>query len=396
MAGEGRILYPRLNPSERTLLGPDLSNASPRARQGLIATLQGATDPEFLRVLTLARELLRDLWRTTNEATFLFSGSEETGMEAVLVNLVEPGDPVVVCSAGFFGERLAEAARQAGAEVHTVEAPWGRAIDPAAVEAALGATGAGLVLTAHGELSTGVLHPLGRIAEVARGCGALVAADLCATTAVIDVPVDEWGLDAVWSGSQKGLSGFPGLTLLSFSPRAVERIESRRKPVRSWLLDVAALRSYREPDRRHQTIAAPVLFALTEVLQLAYEQGMTYREERHWNRHEAVRRAVETLGLAVRGDPEHTLPCVVVVEVPAGVDPERLRDDLRAPYRIEIGPGLGPWAESTCRIGILSHSAQPGFFVQLVALMEILLEQQGHAIPEPGRAVRTLIETLDP
>ena len=232
-----------------------------------------------------------------------------------------------------------------------------------------------------------MLHPLGEIASVAHERGALVAADLCATTAVIVVPLDEWGLDAVWSGSQKGLSGFPGLTLLSFSERAVARIEGRQAPVSSWLLSLEALRSFEQPERRHQTVSAPVLFALTEVLELAYEQGMEYREARHWNRNEAVRRSLESLGLRLLGDPASVLPSVLVVEVPQGIDPETIRADLRAPFRIEIAPGLGRWAESTWRIGILSHSAQPGFFVQLVALMEILLERHGHPIPETGRAL---------
>ena len=396
MTDADRIEYGRLNPAERTLLGPDLSNASPRARQGLIAWLQGATDPEFLGVLALARDLLRDLWRTANEDTFLFPGSEEAGLEAAVVNLVEPGDAVVVCTAGWSGDRLAEAAGRAGATVHLVEAPWGEVVDPAAVSEALERSGSRLVFCAHGELATGVLHPLAEIAAAARERGALVAADLCATTAVIDVPVDAWGLDAVWSGSQKGLSAFPGLALLSFSPASVERVAARRTAVASWLLDLDGLRSYATPERRHQTVPAPILFALTEMLELAYEQSMDYRESRHRNRREAVARALEALGLRVLGDNAHALPSVLVVEVPNGIEGDDVRAELLRPYRIEIGGGLGPWAQTTWRIGILSHSAQPSFFVQLVALLEVLLQQRGYRVPEPGGAVRTLIETLDP
>lgn len=244
-------------------------------------------------------------------------------------------------------------------------------------------------------LSTGVLHPLADIAAVAHEARALVAADLCATTAVLTVPVDDWGLDAVWSGSQKGLSGFPGLALLSFSDRAVAKIERRSVPVRSWMLDLQGLRGFESAEQRHQTMPAPTLFALTEMLELAYEQGMTYREGRHWNRHLAVSRALETLGLHVLSDPQHVLPSVLVVEVPAGVNGDQLREELRTPFRIDIGSGVGAWAQITWRIGILSHSAQPAFFVQLVALMEVLLERQGHRITEPGQAVRVLISTLD-
>lgn len=389
------VVYRRLNPPERTLLGPDLSNASPRARQGLIACLQGATDPSFLAVLEEARALLRHLWRTENPDTFIFPGSEEAGMEAALVNLLEPGDVALVGVAGFSGERLAEAAGRTGAQVVRLEVPWGEPIAPQMVDAALADHKARLVALVHGEASTGVLQPLSGIAELAHKHGALCIADVCSTTAILDVTVDKWGLDACWTGSQKGLSAYPGLALVTFSPRATAWFDKRQTPVRSWYLELGGLRSFSSDVRRHQTLPGPLVYALTEMLQLAYEQGMEYREERQRNRRDALVAALETLGLEILAAPEVRLPSVTVVRVPAGVDGERVRTGLLSPYRMDIGSGLGSLRGKVWRIGVQSHSAQPGFFVQLISVLEYLLAQEGYAVPQPGAAVRKLIEMME-
>jgi alanine-glyoxylate transaminase/serine-glyoxylate transaminase/serine-pyruvate transaminase len=390
------VSFKRLNPAERTLFGPDLSNASPRARQGLIAMLQGAADPDFAAVFTEARSLLRSLWRTSNDDTFIVPGTEEAGLEAVLVNLVEPGDVVLACVAGSGGERIAAAAGRLGARVVQLETEWGRVVEPAELRAALEAHRPRLVAVVHGEGSTGVLQPLPELAALAHDHDALFAADVALTTAVVEVLVDEWELDACWAGSQKGLSAYPGLALVTFGDRAVDRIERRRTPVAGWYLELEGLRSLATEERRHQTLPAPLVFALTEVLQLAHEQSMEYREGRHRNRSEALAAALETLGLEILADPEHRLPSVTVVRVPEGVDAERVRGRLLAPFRIDIGGGLGPLSGRVWRIGILSHSAQPSFLVQFVSLLEILLEQEGYPIPQPGRAARVAVETLEP
>jgi len=183
---------------------------------------------------------------------------------------------------------------------------------------------------------------------------------------------------------------------VTFGPDAVERVSGRASPVSSWYFELEGLRSFAADDRRHQTLPAPLVFALTEVLQLADEQSMDYREGRHRNRRDALVGALETLGLEVVGDPAHRLPSVTVVRVPEGVEGRRVRQRLLAPFRIDIGGGLGQWSDSVWRIGILSHSAQPSFLVQFVSLLEILLEEEGYEIPAPGQAVRTLVAALDP
>jgi alanine-glyoxylate transaminase/serine-glyoxylate transaminase/serine-pyruvate transaminase len=390
------IKYKRLNPPERTLFGPDLSNSSPRARQGLIAILEGATDPDYLNVVEEARGLLRSLWRTANKDTFLLPGVEEAGMEAVLVNLLEPGETAVVATAGWNGDRLAAAASRMGAKVVKVEGEWGRPVSREAIEAAVSKHRPRVLLVVHGEASTGILQPLQGLGDIAHSNGALLAVDACSTTALVDLKVDDWGIDACWSGSQKGLSAFPGLALVTFSPRAAQRFEQRKQPVSSYYFDLAGLREFASDDRHHQTSPAPIVYALTEVLQLAYEQQMEYREGRHRNRRDALVAALETLGLKVLGDPEHRLPAVTVVEVPAGVDGSRVREKLLRPYRIDIGGGVGRWRDKVWRIGIMSHSAQPSFLIQFIAVLEALLAEEGYAIPRPGAAVRAAVAKLEP
>jgi alanine-glyoxylate transaminase / serine-glyoxylate transaminase / serine-pyruvate transaminase len=390
------IKYKRLNPPERTLFGPDLSNSSPRARQGLIGILEGATDPDYLKVIEEARGLLRSLWRTANEDTFLVPGTEEAGMEAVLVNMLEPGDTAVVATAGWNGDRLAEATMRVGAKVVKVEAEWGRAVPSEAIAAATSKHRPRLLLVVHGEASTGIQQPLEGLGDIAHASGALLAVDACSTTALVDLRVDDWGIDACWSGSQKGLSAYPGLALVTFSPRAAERFEQRKQPVASYYFDLAGLRAFATDDRHHQTSPSPLVYALTEVLQLAYEQQMEYREGRHRNRRDALVAALETMGLKVLGEPEHRLPAVTVVEVPAGVDGHRVRDRLLKPFRIDIGGGVGRWRDRVWRIGIMSHSAQPSFLVQFVALLETILAEEGYPIPRPGAAVRAAVAKLEP
>jgi len=384
--------FRRLNPVERTILTPELSNASPRARQGLIGMLQGAGDPVFAAVVEEARALLRELWRTANPATLILPGSEEAGLEAVVLNLVEPGDPVLVVVTGDAGRRIAAAAERAGARVRLVEAPWGEAVGPGAFRDALQRERPRLAAVAHGDPSTGVLQPLPELAALAHEHGALLAADLCSTTAVVDVRLDDWGLDACWAGSQKGLSAYPGLVLASFGERALTRHRERTVPVASWERDLAALCA---PERRYETFPAPLLYALVEVLQLASEQQMAYRVRRHENRRDALVAGLAALGVEVLVDPDARLPSVTIARVPGGVDEHWVRDELREQFRIEIAPGSGPRSEPVWRIGIMSHSAQPGFIAALLGLLEALLAEQGHVIPAPGTAVRAAVRVLE-
>jgi alanine-glyoxylate transaminase / serine-glyoxylate transaminase / serine-pyruvate transaminase len=389
------VAHTRLNPVERTILTPELSNPSPRARAALIGTLQGAGDPVFVDVIEQACGLLRDLWRTSNPDTLLVPGTEEAGMEAVLANVVEPGDRVLVGVIGTAGERIAQTVTRLGGEVDRLEPPWGSAITPAVLRTAAAAAPPRVIALAHGDGSSGVLQPLHGFAAVAREHDALLVADVCSTTAVVEVLLDAWELDACWAGSQKGLSAYPGLAMVSFGPRAAERHARRATPVGSWCFDLDGLRRYAGPERHHETFPAPLLYALTEMLQLAREQSMDYRVARHYNRRDALVAGLEAIGLEVLVDEAVRLPSVTVARVPAGVDAEAVRSELREQYRMEIAPGLGAWRNQVWRIGIMSHSAQPGFIIALLGALEAILEQAGHRCPSPGAAVRIAGATLD-
>ena len=387
--------YRRLNPPERTLLGPDLSNASPRARQGLIGVLEGANDPSFLAVLEEAIARLRHLWRTENADTFLIPGSEETALEAALLNALQPGETAVVAISGFFGERLADAAERCGANVIRVVAPPGEAVSQAALREALSGQPTRLLATLHGEGSTGVQQPLAGLAELAHAHGALLLVDSRWTISAVEVPHDALGIDIGVAGSQKAISAYPGLGLISFSERAAAVYAARQQRVCSPSLDLAQLRRFREDERAAQTMPAPIVYALTELLQLISEQGLEYRASRLANRRDALVAAFEELGLSVYAQPDFRLPTVTTINVPVGVDAAAIRQQLLAPYRIDIGGGLGDLRGKVWRVGILGHSAQPTFLLALVTLLEIFLEGAGQPIRERGAAARTLLTHLD-
>ena len=387
--------YRRLNPPERTLLGPDLSNASPRARQGLIGVLEGANDPSFLAVLDEAIARLRQLWRTTNADTFLLPGSEETALEAALLNALQPGETVVVAISGFFGERLADAAERCGANVIRVVAPPGEAVSQAALREALAQQPTRLLATLHGDGSTGVQQPLAGLGELAHAHDALLLVDSRWTISAVEVPHDALGIDIGVAGSQKAISAYPGLGLISFSERAAAVYAARQQRVGSPSLDLAQLRRFREDERAAQTMPAPIVYALTELLQLISEQGLEYRASRMVNRRDALVAAFAELGLSVYAQPDFRLPTVTAIKVPNGIDAAAIRQQLLAPYRIDIGGGLGDLHGKVWRVGILGHSAQPTFLLALVTLLEIFLEGAGQPIRERGAAARTLLTHLD-
>ena len=390
------LKYRRLNPPERTLLGPDLSNASPRARQGLIAVLEGANDPSFLQVLEEALTLLRWLWGTENQDTYIIPGSEETALMAGLVNIVQSDETVLVAVSGFFGQRMAEVVARLGADVIPIVAEPGQAVPLERIEAVLAAREVRLVAVLHGDGSTGVQQPLEGLSQIAHSRGALLLVDSRWTTGALDLKVDALGIDVCVAGSQKGLSAYPGLALITFSPQAVEVHRHRRSAVKDWAIDMDHLRDYARDERALQTLPAPLVYALTEMLQLAYEQDMEYRIGRHINRRDALVSGLEALNLEIYAQPLYRLPTVTGVKVPEGFEQDRIRKKLLTPYRIDIGGGLGELNGKLWRIGVMSHSAQPTFLLSLLTLLEIFLEEEGHMIPEKGLAVRALLEKLDP
>ena len=296
-----------LDPPQRTLMGPGPSPVHPRVLRAMSTPVVGHLDPSFIEVMDETQELLREVLGTRNRMTIPISGTGSAGMEAAMVNLVEPGDRVVVGIAGVFGQRLAEQARRNGAEVVTVEAEWGRPLDEGALAEAVADGDTAVLALVHAETSTGVLQPLGGAVEAAHEAGALVVVDAVTSLGGHPVDVDARGLDVVYSGTQKCLSCPPGLAPITFGDRALEAIDSRSTPVRSWYLDISLLRGYWGSDRAyHHTAPVSMIYALREALRVVAEEGMEARAARHQRHHLALVAGVMAMEMEMLVEqPEH-------------------------------------------------------------------------------------------
>ncbi len=384
-----------LPPPDRLLLGPGPSMVHPRVLQALASPLVGHLDPAFLAIMEEIKRLLRWLFQTENAFTIPISGTGSAGMEAALVNLLEEGDQAVVCVHGLFGQRMAEIARRCGAEVHVVEAPWGRTVDPTQVGKALAqCRRPKLVAVVHAETSTGVLQPLEDISRLAHECGALLVVDTVTSLAGHPVYVDRWQIDACYSGTQKCLSAPPGLAPLALSPRALEAIEKRRTPVRSWYLDVSLLARYWGSERvYHHTAPISMNYALLEALRLIEEEGLEARWRRHERHHRALVAGLEALGLDLASEPGHHLWTLHAVAVPEGVEEARVRQLLLEQHGIEVGAGLGPFKGRVWRIGLMGESSTAGNVLRLLAALEHVLPQSGRRV-EAGAGVAAAARRL--
>ena len=348
-----------LNPSARVLMGPGPSGVHPRVLRAMATPLLGYLDPEFLALLDETQALMRYVYQTKNELTLPVSGTGMSGMEAVLSNLLEPGERLLVCAAGFFGNRLEEVARRHGAEVRKIEKPWGDVFTPEEVEAALRETPAKVVALVHAETSTGALQPMDGLGEIAHRRGALLVADCVTSLGGVPVLLDEWGIDAAYSGTQKCLGCPPGLAPVSVSARARDAIAARRSPPSSWYLDLELLRKYYGPERMyHHTVSASLIYALREGLRLVAEEGLEARHARHAANAEYFVQGLAELDLRPFVAPAHRLPTLITVRVPDGVDEAAVRARLRTDYGIEIGAGIGALKGQVWRVGLMGYSSR--------------------------------------
>jgi alanine-glyoxylate transaminase/serine-glyoxylate transaminase/serine-pyruvate transaminase len=342
-------------------MGPGPSNAAPEVLAALARPVLGHMDPEFLIVLDEISDRLRAIFRTKNHMTFAVSGTGSAGLEAALVNVLEPGDEAIVCLNGVFGTRMTEVATRAGASVVNVEAQWGSAIAADDVRTALEQhPGAKAFVMVHAETSTGVAQPIDEIAALVREHGALFILDCVTSLAGMPVQIDDWGVDVAHSGTQKCISVPPGLAPITFSERALEVVRARSTPVQSWYLDVTLLEGYWGAAERvyHHTAPISMLFALHAGLGLILDEGL----EARWARHAAV---AERLSgpLVERGfryvAAEGTrLPMLHCVEVPDGVDEALARKRLLTDHNIEVGAGIGPFKGKCWRIGLMGHTCR--------------------------------------
>ena len=358
-----------MTPPERLLLGPGPSNVAPRVRKALSRPMIGHLDPAFLALLDEVQEMLRRVFRTENRFTLPLSATGSAGMEACLVNLLEPGDRAVVAVQGVFGERMTSIVERCGARAFRVEAPMGEIVPPARLVEAIDAQRPKLVALVHAETSTGVAQPLGDVVSAARAAGALVVLDCVTSLSGMDVRIDDWGIDAAYSGTQKCLSCPPGLAPVTFGERAMERVERRRTPVQSWYLDVTLIGRYFSAERvYHHTAPVSMVYALHEALRAVLEEGLDARFERHRAAHEALVTGLTALGFEMLVDPAYRLPMLNAV-IPPVDDEAALRGRLLAEHSIEIGGGLGKLAGRVWRIGLMGENARPEVVERFLAAL---------------------------
>ncbi|RMH40886.1 MAG: alanine--glyoxylate aminotransferase family protein [Deltaproteobacteria bacterium] len=349
------------HPPERILLGPGPSDVPARVLAALARPTVGHLDPAFLALMDELRARLRALFRTTNDLTLAVSGTGSAGMEAAIANVVEPGDRVLVAVQGAFGGRLAEVARRCGAKVETIDVEWGRAFDPADLVRAIRDRRPAVFAVVHAETSTGVRQPLDGIADAVHDAGGLLVVDCVTSLGGMPVEVDAWGIDVAYSGSQKCLSCPPGLAPITLSPRAVAKLDARRAPVQSWYLDLSLVRNYWGGDRAyHHTAPVNMLYALHEAVGMALEEGLDERFTRHARMHARLVAGLDALGLSLLPPADVRLPMLNAVCVPGrpdAFDERAVRARLLADYGIEIGGGLGALAGRVWRVGLMGHAA---------------------------------------
>jgi alanine-glyoxylate transaminase/serine-glyoxylate transaminase/serine-pyruvate transaminase len=371
----------RTYPSQRILMGPGPSDVPARVLEALASPTLGHLDPEYLRIMDETRGLLQQTFRTQNKLTLAVPGTGSAGMEACIANLVEPGDEALICIAGVFGGRLKEMAERHGATVNVVETAWGKAIDPGAVEAALKAhPRTKVVAIVHAETSTGLHQPIEEISALTHAAGALLIVDAVTSLAGHELRVDDWKIDACYSGTQKCLSCPPGLAPVSFSQAALDAMDRRKTKVRSWYLDMSLIRNYWGSDRAyHHTAPVNMTYALREALICVQEEGLEARIARHRKNHLALRAGIEAMGLAYIPTP--TLATLNAVHVPAGVDDAQVRSRLLNEFGIEIGGGLGPFKGKAWRIGLMGASSSRRNVTIVLGALESLLAQAGFKLP---------------
>ena len=363
----------------RMLMGPGPSDVHARVLAAMSQPTIGHLDPQFLECLNEIRDMLKTVFQTKNELTLAVSGTGSAGMETCLVNLIEPGDKMLVCVNGVFGQRMTDVAARAGAEVVTVERPWGEVFTADEVEAAIRQKGPFKVVgIVHAETSTGAAQPLPPIGEVVHRNGALLLVDTVTSLGGMEVEVDGWGIDACSSGTQKCLSCPPGLSPVTFSPAAVAAMEARKTKVRSWYLDMSMVRAYWGAERLyHHTAPINMNYALHEALRIVLEEGLKPRWERHARHHRALKAGMEAMGIRYLADPDHQLPMLNAVAAPEGVNEGEVRKRLLGEYNIEIGAGLGAFKGKAWRIGLMGESATERHVTAVLTALGSVLSEKG-------------------
>ncbi len=352
------MLPARINPPQRRLMGPGPSDVEPSVLEVMALPTLGHLDPQFLKIMDEIRDMLRALFNTDNALTFPMSGTGSAGMETCFANLIEPGDRVLIGINGVFGGRMVDVAQRCGAEVVTVEVPWGETFTPDDFLQKARGQRFDLMALVHAETSTGTLQDLSGMRAVADQIGALLLVDAVTSLGGHPVRVDDWGIDAIYSGTQKCLSCPPGLAPISFSSRASEKLAKRAKPVQSWYLDLSMIGKYWGAERAyHHTAPINMLYGLHEASRLALEEGLEARFARHAQNAVRFREGVQALGLKLPVAENIRLNPLTVIEIPSGIDDVSVRKHLLEQAGIEIGGGLGAFKGKVWRVGLMGAAS---------------------------------------
>jgi len=369
------------NPPVRTLMGPGPSDVHPRILSALARPTIGHLDPSFGMMMDEVKELLQYAFQTKNELTFPVSAPGSAGMETCFANLLEAGDTAIVCQNGVFGGRMKENVERCGATAIMVQDDWGKAVDPKKVEEALKAhPEATLLAFVHAETSTGAVSDAKTLCALAKQYDCLSLVDAVTSLGGSELRVDDWGIDAIYSGTQKCLSCVPGLSPVSFSERAQERIKQRKQPVQSWFLDLNLVMGYWGSDggrSYHHTAPVNSLYALHESLLMLQEEGLENSWARHARLHGALKAGLEAMGIGFIVPEDSRLPQLNAVIIPQGIDEALVRKRLLNEYDLEIGAGLGSLAGKVWRIGLMGHSASASNVMFCLASLESILSDIG-------------------
>jgi alanine-glyoxylate transaminase/serine-glyoxylate transaminase/serine-pyruvate transaminase len=367
-------------------MGPGPSDVHPRVLQAMARPTIGHMDPAFIGMMEEVKKLLQYAFRTKNEMTMVFSGPGSVGMETCFVNLMEPGDKVVVCRNGVFGGRMKENVERCGGIPVMVEEEWGRAVDPGKVEDALiKHPDARLLAFVHAETSTGALSDARELVRIAHAHDCLTIVDAVTSLGGVPVEVDGWDIDAVYSGSQKCLSCAPGLSPVSFNERAMEVVRKRGRKAQSWFMDLDLVAKYWSGGAQrvyHHTAPVNALYGLHEALLMLQEEGLENAWERHARNHGTLRDGLEALGLAFCVPAGERIPQLNAVAIPSGMDDGPARKRMLDEFGLEIGAGLGPMAGKIWRIGLMGHSSNPRNVTYCLMVLKTVLgdtHRSGHA-----------------
>ena len=378
------MAFTSFNPPVRTLMGPGPSDVHPRVTGAMARPCIGHLDPAFVGMMDEVKQMLQYAFQTENQLTIPVSAPGSAGMEATFQNLLEIGDKAIVCQNGVFGGRMKEVVERCGATAIMVEDDWGKPVDPQKVEDALkGHPEAKLLAFVHAETSTGARSDAQTLSKLAHDHDCLSLVDAVTSLGGSELKVDEWEIDAIYSGSQKCLSCTPGISPVSFSQRAVDIITSRKSRVQSWFLDTNLVMGYWGPNAKrayHHTAPVNALYALHESLVMLQDEGLENSWARHAKNHQALRAGIEAMGLSFIVDEAYRLPQLNSVTIPDGVDEAAVRSTLLNEFNLEIGAGLGALAGKVWRIGLMGHSSRAENILLCLGALDVVLSDMGASI----------------